>query len=151
MRLSDIVEGMECQSDEMTSYLHRPTGRVLTVSDEAFSAADEEDEDSGSPEEVAEARNILAGGDEYLALPDRFEIDEYRMMERFATGILDARHRNELLAALSGRGAFRRFKDAVHRLKLADAWYTFRDRAYEEVARVWCEAHNIEIEAHEAV
>ena len=144
VRLSTIVEGMEMQSDEMTSYLHRPTGRVLTVSDEAFSAAEEDDEESVDPEELADAREVLSGGDDYLALPDRFEIDEYRMMERFAAGIEDDRARDVCLIALRGSGAFRRFKDAVHELDLADAWYAFREQAYDEVARAWCEANDIE-------
>lgn len=98
------------QSDEMTSYLPRPTGRVLTVSDEAFRAAEDDDEESVESQELAEARSVLAAEDEYLALPDRLEIDEYRMMERFATGLDDAAARDEALAALRGRGAFRFFK-----------------------------------------
>jgi hypothetical protein len=91
---------------------------------------------------------ILEGEDDYLALPDRFEIDEYRMMERFASGLQHARQGDELLAALRGRGAFRRFKDAAHRLRLIDEWYAFRDRGYEAVAQAWCDANNIEVDAH---
>jgi hypothetical protein len=144
VRLSAIVEAMEMQSDEMTSYLHRPTGRVLTVSDEAFRAAEDDDEEWVEPEELADARSVLAAEDEYLALPDRFEIDEYRMMERFATGLDDAAARDAAQAALRGRGAFRFFKDTVHRLGLAPAWYAHRDNAYLDVARAWCEANGIE-------
>jgi hypothetical protein len=146
VRLKDIIEGMEFQSDEMTAYLHRPTGRVLTVSDEAFTAAEGDDDDWVEPEELSEAKNILAAGDEYVALPDRFEIDEYGMMQRFAGSILYAQQQDELSAALRGSGAFRRFKDTIHRLRLADEWYAFRDRSYEEVARAWCEAHNITLD-----
>lgn len=144
VRLEAIVDAMEMQSETMTSYLHRPTGRVLTVSEEALAAAEEDDEDSVDDEELAAAREILAGGDEYLALPDRFEIDEYRMMERFAGGIENERARDAILIALPGTGAFLRFKEAVHSLGLADSWYTFRERAYGDVARTWCEANGIE-------
>jgi len=144
VRLSAIVEGMEMQSDEMTSYLHRSTGRVLTVSEEALRAAEDDDEEWVEAEELADARSVLAGEDEYLALPDRFEIDEYRMMERFATGLDDAAARDAALVALRGRGAFRYFKDTVHRLGLAPAWYAHRDNAYLDVARAWCEARGIE-------
>jgi len=146
VRLKDIVEGMEFQSDELTAYFHRPTGRVLTVSDEAFTAAEEDDEEWVEPEELAEARNILAHEDEYVALPDRFEIDEYRMMERFALGIRNAEHQEELLRALRGTGAFRRFRDTVRRNGVTDEWHSFRDRGYEEVARAWCETHSIAID-----
>jgi hypothetical protein len=64
--LSAIVEGMDFQSDQMTSYLYRPTGRVLSVSDEAFQAAEADDEDSVEPEELADARGILASSGDYL-------------------------------------------------------------------------------------
>jgi hypothetical protein len=48
------------------------------------------------------------------------------------------------LAALRGAGAFRRFKDTMHALGVASAWYAYRDSAYAEVARAWCESNDIE-------
>ncbi len=90
VRLQDILDGMEFQSDELTAYLHRPTGRVIAVSEEALYSAEEgAGADDVDELELADARGILEGGDNYLALPDRFEIDEYRMMERFAAGVAD--------------------------------------------------------------
>jgi Uncharacterised protein family (UPF0158). len=146
VRLSDIRDGMEMQSDEMPSYLHRPTGRVINISDEAMQAAEDGDEEFVEPEELADARGILAGRADYLPLPDRFEIDEYRMMEQFATGILDPSARGEVLDMLRGTGAFRRFKDTIRRLELAEEWYAYRDRGYEQVARDWCEANGLELD-----
>jgi hypothetical protein len=139
---------MEFQSDEMTSYLHRPTGRVIVVSNEAMRAAEQGDgvETWVEQAELADARRILAGGHDYLPLPDRYEIDEYRMMERFAARIPDASRRDEVLDAVQRRGAFRNFKDTVKRLGLADEWYRYRDGAYEDVARAWCDAHDIPLD-----
>jgi hypothetical protein len=140
--IEEIVEGLELQSDEMHSYLHRPTGRVVFVSDDALAAADDGDEELVSDEELATARAILAAEDEYLALPDRFEIDEYRMMERFGESLTDGR--DVVLTALRGRGAFRYFKDTVHRLGLANKWYAYRDECYTAIAREWCAANGVE-------
>lgn len=142
MQIDAIVEGMKMQSDEMHSFLHLPSGRVLTVSDEALAAAENDDDDWVTPEELEEARQILSAEDEYLDLPDRIEIDEYHMMERFADG-LGAAERDAALGALHGRGAFRRFKDTVYQFGLEKAWYGFRDDCYREVARRWCDAHDI--------
>lgn len=147
--LKAILEGMEFQSDEITAYLHRPTERVILISDEALQAAEDEEPgaEAGVDElELSDARGILQGGDDYLPLPDRFEIDEYRMMERFASGVADPAVQAALADALRGRGAFRRFKDAVHRLGLAEEWYRYRDRGYEDVARAWCEAQGIVVD-----
>jgi len=152
VRLKEILEAMELQSDELSAYLHRPTGRVIAVSDEAIASAEEgPDGVAGVDElELADARGVLSGGADYVQLPDRFEIDEYRMMEHFAAGVADPYARDELLGALHGRGAFRRFKDSVRRHGLADEWYAYRDKSYEEVARAWCEEHNVLLEPEPA-
>jgi hypothetical protein len=34
----------------------------------------------------------------------------------------------------------------VHDLGLSDKWYAFRERAFIDVARAWCEANGIETE-----
>lgn len=142
VRIETIAEGMAMQSDEMCSFLHVPSGRVLTVSEDALIAAESGGDDAVAPEELADAQRIRSAGDEYLALPDRFEIDEYRMMERFAN-TLNAEEGDAVLNALQGRDAFRHFKDTVHQLGHAKAWYAFRDGCYREVARDWCEANGI--------
>jgi hypothetical protein len=146
VRLSDIVDGMDMMSDQVTSYFHRLTGRVLFVSDEALRAAGDNDEDSVEPEELADARAVSQGDEAYLALPDRFDIDEYQMMKQFAAEIKDSRQSDELLGSLRGARAFRRFKDNVHGLGLSDTWYAFRERAYSDVARTWCETNGIELD-----
>jgi hypothetical protein len=64
-------------------------------------------------------------------------------MERFAGSLTDAAVSDELDAALHGRGAFRRFKDTVRRLGIADKWYQFRQTALEEIAIEFLEAHGI--------
>lgn len=119
-RLSDIVEGLQFQSDEMAAFLHRPTGRVLLVSDDAVRAAEDDREDSVEPEELADARGILTNSGDYVSLPDRFEIDEYSMMETFAASLVDVAERDNALASLHGSGAFRRFKNLVNRLGLSE-------------------------------
>jgi hypothetical protein len=150
VKIDKILEGMEFQSDTSASYLNRRTGEVVTVSDEYRDAAEDDDIDleeraDWEREEIRLAGEVLES-DDYIPLPDRFEIDEYRMMERFSLSVDDERIRDELLRAIRGSGAFRRFKDAVHHHGVAEAWYEFRDRAFEAVAREWCEDNDIEIE-----
>ena len=144
VRIGEIVDGMEMQSDEMHSFLHRPSGRIVTVSDDALAAAERDDEEWFIPEELADARRIVTAEDEYVALPDRFEINEYHMMERFARSLASDADREAALASLRGRGAFRYFKDTMHRLGLAKSWYAYRDDCYREVARAWCDSHGVE-------
>jgi hypothetical protein len=39
VKLKDIIEGLECQSDEYFSYLHTTTGEVVSVTTEELRAA----------------------------------------------------------------------------------------------------------------
>jgi len=68
-------------------------------------------------------------------------------MDRFATDQAEADIRAELGDSLRGAGAFRRFKDAVYRLQLDDAWFKYRARSLEDIARGWLAEHNLKVRA----
>lgn len=145
--LHEIIDAMQWQSDEMTAYLNIKTGQAVPVGDEDLAAAEVGETDSDRADWEVEALEIARGvlaGEDYIPLPDRFEIDEYRMMERFAYGVTDAAASAHLRRAIQGRGAFRYFKDSVHELGLAQEWYAYRDRQYEEIAITWCEVNSVE-------
>ena len=151
--LREIIDGMQLQSDEMSAYLNIRTGQVVPVSAEDLMAAEFGEADAAETDwevEAAELARAVAAGKDYVALPDRFEIDEYRMMERFANGVTDGPASERLQRAIQGRGAFRHFKDAVQDLALAQQWYAYRDRAYEAIAIDWCDANGIEYTKDEA-
>jgi hypothetical protein len=134
--LRDVIEEMDLMSDEATAYINRKTGELITLTHEELSLAED-------PEDLLpKAREVLASED-FIPLPGKFEIHEWSIMERFARSLTDAAASDELDAALHGRGAFRRFKDAVQRLGIADEWYRFREAALEEIAIEFLEAHGI--------
>lgn len=142
--LDKIIEHMEFQSESIISYLNTTTGKIVLICDESISAADAgEDIDPLTGESLDDIRTALTGED-YIPLPDHFDIDEYRMMERFTQSVADQTISNALLMALRGSGAFRRFKDAVHNMDLAENWYKFHNGEYEEIAIGWCKEHGIE-------
>jgi hypothetical protein len=145
--LRDVIEQMELMSDEATAYINRKTGELITLTDEVVALAEDPDEAAEAAEWqkdlLPKAREVAASGD-FIPLPGELEIHEWSIMERFARSLTDAAVSDELHAALHGRGAFRRFKDALHRLGIADQWYRFRDAALEEIAIEFLEAHGIE-------
>ena len=81
--------------------------------------------------------------DRMLELPGRIEIDEWRMMQGFAEEEEQCPCRQELLSAAHGEGAFRRFKAAISRLGLEEAWFSYREAEYERFARGWLEGKKI--------
>ena len=146
VKLSDLIEGMDFQSDEQSSFLNLTTGEVVSITDEELRAAEEdaplEDFPDWQHDAIRFARDIVET-DHYLPLPDRFEIHEYSIMERFCLSVDDEDMRDDLCDAIRGRGAFRRFKDRMQLYGMAEEWYRYRDEALREIAVAWCEEHGI--------
>ena len=82
----------------------------------------------------------------WIAAPSPHDIDEYNIMVRFTETVTNPRINELLCVALEGRGAFRRFKDTLHRVGLVDEWFAFKRDAYIDIARVWCEENGIPYE-----
>lgn len=146
VKLSAIVDALDSIGDETQAYLDRQTGEVIVLMDEELSAAEDDDDPAEYPEwqrkSIEQARAVQADDSgRFVALPDRFEINEWDMMRDFAESVRDEEHSRILLQAIHGRGAFRYFKDRVHDLGLADAWYKFRDGRYRQAALDWCDAN----------
>jgi hypothetical protein len=144
--LRDVIEEMDLMTDEATAYINRKTGELITLTDEELALAGDPEEAEDAPkwqkDFLPKAREVRASED-FIPSPGKFEIHEWSIMERSVRLLTDAAVSNELDAAVHGRGAFRRFKDAVLRLGIADEWYRFRDAALEEIAIEFLEAHEI--------
>src|SRR5262249_40414102 len=92
VKLKDIIEGLEFQADECFAYLNTTTGEVISVTTEELRAAEEEAPLEDFPEWQHEAIRMakdIVETDRYLPLPDRFEIHEYSIMERFCLSVDD--------------------------------------------------------------
>jgi hypothetical protein len=150
VKLSEIVEGLESQSDESSSYLNIKTGEVVLMTDYAMRAAEDDEPLEDMPDwerELVEiAGEIINETGEHIPLPTKFDIDEYSIMENFCMS-LDKKEIGDILCDLiSGSGAFRRFKDAIYKYGVEKEWYTYRDNAMKELAIEWCRENNIEFE-----
>jgi hypothetical protein len=150
VKLSEIIEGIEFQSDERSSYLNRLTGDVVMITDEEIRAAEEGNSLDDYPEwqldSIEQAKDILADetDDKYISLPSRVDVHEYNIMERFCLTVADKDVSDSLYLAIKGKGAFSRFKDAVHRYEIAEDWYKFRDDYIKQIAKDWCKENDIE-------
>jgi len=131
---------LEALPDGWTAYIHRETGELYSFSDEEAAQAegeDEEDEDERADwekESIAKAREVL-DSEAWIALPGKFEINEWEIMRDFAQSQTDREAVENLLRVIHGRGAFRYFKDKVNQFGLGDEWFEFKERALERIAR----------------
>ena len=141
--LDALIEALEIQSEELHAFVNPETAEVVLVSDEALEAAESTDGENDVDEAEYELARAVLTTPGILEVPDRFDIDEYRMMARFANERPTARERDVLGEALHGSGAFRRFKDACYSLGIEQGWFGFRDLEYEALALRWCEDHGL--------
>ena len=84
VKLNDVIEALEAAGAELTHYLDRSTGEIVMITFEEMEAAEEDELISEYPdwqrEAVLKAREILKS-ENFVALPDQFDIHEYKIME----------------------------------------------------------------------
>ena len=144
--LRDIVDALDMQGDESRNYLDPATGKIVLISDEEVGLIEDEADLSDLPdwqrESLPKLREAWNSG-RLLALPDKFEIHEWKIMEEFASSREDEVCREELGRAIHGRGAFRMFRDCLGRHDLVAEWHRFRNEQFEQIAMDWLEGHGL--------
>jgi hypothetical protein len=149
VKLDAIIEALELADDSISSYLDVETGEVRSITEEEFNLAEDaqttlEDLPEWQREAVVLARDIQQHeGKRYLALPDKFDVYEWGIMDRFSQSLRDARLRNDFHGAIRGTGAFRLFKRLLAEYNLWDAWNRFKQIELRQIAKQWCEEHGI--------
>src|SRR5215471_10185944 len=140
--LREVISALEDASDECSSYLDPETGAIILVTEEERLLAEREDpEDDDAEDDDAEddddqeipvwQRELIPKiraaleGDRWLELPDRFDIHEWSIMERFSREQNIERIRKELLNGIHGAGAFSAFRSAIRIFGLEQSWYQF--------------------------
>ena len=134
VNLKAAADEFEIISDEIHLFYNTKTGEFDSYTDFDDDIDGIDDKDSNAEKFKNKA---------WIACPSQWDINEYRIMTDFAETVTDL-HKNELLCvALRGSGAFRRFKDTLHRTNLLDKWYEFKQKAFMKIAKEWCDEHRI--------
>jgi hypothetical protein len=128
--LRDFVDEMQTLSNEVRAYVNQSTGEVISVTNDEFSIVEENNGDWSEydklEQEFFQKVEKIVSSDEFLELPNQYEIHEYEIMERFCLSIADEKVSDVLLDKIRGSGAFRRFKDTVYRYGIEKDWFTER-------------------------
>ena len=144
LSLRDIVDAIESQSNEGAAYLNPETGEIVQVSEEEIALVEEGAADEELPQWQREAMPKIreALESELSALPDRFEVHEWAIMERFS------QEQNSDAPARSARrdSRLRGFSPLSRRrrtARTAGSWYRYREEAIQQIARDWLEEHKL--------
>jgi predicted nucleotidyltransferase len=119
--LGDLGEALEDHSYDHSWWLDRTTGEIVLWSDYA--------QEQGEPD--PETRGLHP-------IEPRPSHEGYEDMRDFIACVRDLRARQQLERAIQGRGAFRRFKDALLDFPdLRSAWFRFHDAQVAKRAIQW--------------
>ena len=147
INIRDVIQEMDGLSDNFKAFFNIRTGEFITLSDEDMGAAEEGEQLDDYPDwqqEVIQETKDVQFTDNYLALPSKYDIHEYEIMKSFCYTVEDDELHDSLLHAISGRGAFRIFKDTIYEHGITDDWYEYRYQAFREIAIDWQESHDID-------
>ncbi len=133
VKLSEIIDAIEMTDQESEYFLDKETGELVWISDFAM--------DADEREEACDALDEHG----FYRLPSSFDINEYSIMEDFVYSLPESK-RERLARVISGRGAFRRFKDGIRQMGIEEEWYAYQGEAYKRLAIEWCEENGIEYE-----
>jgi hypothetical protein len=145
--LKDIIDALEMQFDESSSFLDLDTGRVESVSNDLLGEADESvgeepDVPAWQQHEWEIAKRIVST-DRFQQLPTKFDVHEWAILQDFSNSVASDRVREDLLNAIHGTGAFRHFNNTLRRHQIESAWLVFRAEALRQIAVCWCKDHHI--------
>ncbi len=149
VKLDAIIEALEMADDSISSYLDVETSEVRSITEEEFDLAEDpqtviEDLPDWQREAVKLARSVQEQeGKRYVALPDKFDVHEWAIMDRFSETLKDTQKRNDFRGAIRGAGAFRLFKRLLTEYNLWGAWNRFKQVELRQMAVEWCEENGI--------
>ena len=168
--LAELEFAFENGSGEMAHYLDLETGQVIAIADEIrreldalYEAAWDDEAQDVSPtalanalqgrdvpewhqEALREAEQVEAGyGTRYIRVPEADSHKGYRDMEAFIVTVKNKRLQDRLWRAISGRGAFRYFKDVLMDYPSErEHWFQFKQARLRERVLEWLASEDIE-------
>ena len=136
IKLQTVIDAIEQASDAYTMLYDTKTNETVHLPD--ASVTGETDEELAALVENEPKR--------FLHFPTKYDIREYSIMDSFVDYLPPGRMKNELGAAIRGRGAFRRFKQTIRFHGIEQLWYDYQADAYRELAERWCRDNDVEYE-----
>ena len=143
--LNDIVEALEMGGQTAENILDPETGEVILVTEDDQLAIEDTDTDFVPDWQVEHLNKVrrLLNSEKVFRLPTSFDINEWSLMEGFCYSIENTKHREILLNAIIGKGAFQRFRETLERFILKEEWTSYRQGALQKIARDWLKENNI--------
>lgn len=130
---SDLEIAFERNSPDLEGFLDLETGDRLSIVE-------------GEPDTEACRAKVAGHPGRFLRIDPASSREQYRWMERFVGSVQEPALRDRLLVSIDGKGAFRRFKDALIAFPTErERWYTYRSELLHFHIQTWLEHMQIEV------
>lgn len=154
VEIQKIVDELEMRFIDTTVYYNKITGEILNVQDDDFGIVEDDDFENNirnypewQREHLKEVYDLLYNDiDNYIALPNNFEIKDSDIMEEFIDTISNNNKKYQLKNCMWQKGMYRKFKDKLIEIGLENEYYKFYDEKLKEIAIEWCKENNLEYE-----
>lgn len=133
VKMNEIIDAIELTDDVFSYYLDTKTGKCIP-----YAGSSGIDLGNNLEEELE------MNPDRYIRLPSREDINEYGIMEEFIWSLPDGEQKDKLKKDISGRGAFRKFKDRILEYDLREKWFEYQRESFIRIATEWCEYNELE-------
>ncbi len=163
---SELEMAFDSGRDSIAYFLDTENGKVVMVTDDDRSALEliyqkyydkqtktvdweaafqNEDIRDWQQDSLKEAHQVEAGyGRQYISIPEEDPHEGYHDMEKFIATVDDAGLAERLDRAISGRGAFRYFKDVLFDYpKERERWFQFKDKRFRQRILDWLASEGI--------
>lgn len=154
VEIQKIVDELQMRFMDTTVYYNKITGEILNVQDDDFRIVEEDDFENNienypewQREHLKEVYDLLYNDiDNYIALPNNFDIKDSDIMEEFIETISDSNKKYQLGNCMWQKGMYRKFKDKLIDIGLENEYYKFYDEKLKKIAIEWCKENNLEYE-----
>lgn len=130
--LKELTDKLEESSDSWSTYLNIETGEFISIPD------------GTNFEQDPILLEKIENSQEYLKLPEQHELQDRQTMMDFVDTLNDDFVIMRLSSAINGPHPYRRFKDTAASFGLLPAYFDFRRKNLENIAKVWCEKNQIQ-------
>lgn len=136
VNINKLVELMDIQSNELYYYYDLINECFVSVPSEEFT------KEFG----IDDLTNKYTEHQNFLRIPSKIEIQEFNIMRNFALAVKNKSISNDILKALAGSGAYKKFLNKVSIYSLEKEWSDFRLQAIKKIAINWCKKNELNYE-----
>lgn len=147
VKLSKVIDALEMIDQENNAYLNKKTYEIVILNDEDFKLAEGKavyDAPSWQLKSIELASDVMYS-DTYISLPTKYNIHDYKIMEKFCFSLSDELS-DICLYEIKRRKAFANFKNFTHKYDLTNRFYDFKKERYKDIAINWLEYNNLKYE-----